>query len=419
VEEEVMRPDAAFLPIILASLAAAAGAAEPAAVLVRARRIHTVAGPAIDGGAVLVRDGKIVEVGRDIRPPEGARVVEVPGEVMPGLVDAASTLGIPRSPAEEFRELTPEMRAIAAVDRDARDLDRALRSGVTAAGITPGGRNVIGGLGAVIKTVPGRRAADVVKADAFLQASLGREAAAGNLSLRSSPPSSYLHRLPTTRMGTVFLLRRASFEALDLARPPGLDLQGESGLARLLVPEGKEVLAGALRGKRPFLVEAGDRQEIEAALRIAEEFGARFVLVGFAEGMDLVERVREKGFRILLDPGIEPGLDPAVARVTLRLPAILDGAGVEFAFASGRGGDVDRLRERLVLVPRTGVAPERILRAATLGAARILGVEDRIGSIEPGKDADLVALRGGGPLDATAAVEWVMVDGVIHDDARN
>jgi imidazolonepropionase-like amidohydrolase len=282
---------------------------------------------------------------------------------------------------------------------------------------------VIGGLGAVVKTGRGRKTGDLVLADGFLQASVSRETASGNMLLRSSAPTSIFHRIPTTRMGTVFLLRRAFFEALDLARPQGLTFPEESSLARFLTPPGKVVLAETLRGRRPLHVCADDRQEIEAALRIVDEFGSKIelgtkiVIQGFAEGMDVVPEVRAKGCRVIIEP-VAPEVDPRIARVSPRLAEILDRAGVEFAFGSDDGRRVPALRRSLAFSLKFGGDPERILRAATLGAARILGIEGRVGTIEPGKDADLVAVRGSGPLDAASGVEWVMVDGKIERAAE-
>jgi imidazolonepropionase-like amidohydrolase len=391
-----------------------ASAGEEPALLIRARRLHPVSSPPIDGGRILVRGGRIEAVGRELEAPPGVQTIDFDGEVFPGLVDGGAPLAIRGLAAEEFRELTPEVRAADGVDRDSRELIRALRAGVTTAAITPGDRNVIGGLGAVMKTAPGRRAGDVLRGDAFLSASLTEAATDGNVNLRFSPPFSFYHRLPTTRMGTVFLLRRSFFEALDLG-PPGDDAAGVETLGRLLTPAGKDVLAGALRGGMPLRLAAQSRQEIEAALRIASDFPARVTLEGFAEGMGLIPQVAARKWGVLLAP-LDPGDEPnrGSAAVTLRLSALLDEAGVEFGFASREAAAVPQLRERLSLSLRSGLDAAKTLRAATLGAARLLGVADRVGSLEPGKDADLVAVRGGGPLDPGASVEWVMVDGKIY-----
>jgi imidazolonepropionase-like amidohydrolase len=389
----------------------------PPDILIRAARVHPVASPPIERGQILVRGGKIVAVGQNLTPVAGVRWMDFPGEVFPGLIDGGAPLAIPVSAAEEFRELTPEIRAADGMDSDAREVARALRAGVTAVAVTPGDRNVIGGLGAVVKTAPGRRAGELLRPDAFLSASLTLAAVDGNMNLRSTAPYSYYHRLPTTRMGTVFLLRRACFEALELALPPGEAALPSSSMARLLTASGKTALAETLRGVRPLRLRAQERQEIEAALRISAEFRMPVVLEGFAGGMELIPEVAARKCRVLLQPGGDLGDEPVRddVRVTLRLAQLLDERGVEFGFASGVGREVALLRDRLSLSLRFGLSAERTLRRATLSTARILGVEERVGSIQPGKDADLVGVRGGGPLERSSAVEWVMVDGRIYN----
>ncbi len=385
-------------------------------ILIRAARVHPVSSMAIDDGEVLVVGGKIAAVGRNLSSPADARTIEVAGEVFPGLIEGGAPLGIAGSHADEFRELTPHIRVAGGLDRDAREFERALLEGVTAAAITPGGRNVIGGLGVVVKTRPPRRADEAVRADAFLSASLTTETFAGNMGLRGSAPFSFYHRIPTTRMGTVFLLRRSFFEALGLALPAGLDAPEDSTLAPFLDAPGKGALADTLRGARPLRVRARERQEIDAALRLASEFRVPLLLEGFHEGAASVGRLSALRCSVLLSPLYatldreESSTRPAL-RDAHRLPALLDAAGIEWAFASGGAGETALLRERLGHASRFGLSPERALRAATLGAARLLGVSDRIGSIEVGKDADLVAVRGGAPLDLASSIEWVMVDG--------
>ncbi len=397
--------------ILAASTSALPGAQET--ILIRAARVHPVSSGPIENGEILVAGGKIAAVGRSLALPSGARVIEVPGEVFPGLIEGGAALG---GGADEFRELTPHLRVAAGLDRDSRVFERALQGGVTTAAVTPGGRNVIGGLGVVVKIRPGRRAQQDVRVDAFLSASLTAESFAGNMNLRGSAPFTFYHRIPTTRMGTVFLLRRSFFEALGLALPAGLEAPEESTLGQFLDRSGKETLAETLCGARPLRVRARERQEIEAALRLASEFRVPVVIEGFGEGADSIGALSSSRSSVLLSPldvSIEVPFDltrPAL-RDAHRLPALLDAAGIEWAFASGSAAETPLLRERLGLSLRSGLTAGRALRAATLDAARLLGVSDRTGSIEAGKDADLVAVGGGGPLDLASRVEWVMVEG--------
>ncbi len=401
----------AFFALVGCIAAALRGTLFAEDLLIRARRVHPVAARPIENGQVLVRDGKIAEVGErtSVQPGSpGVRVIDVPGSLVPGFIDCGSDIGVQGRAAEEWSELTPEARVLDAVDFDHPEIERALAEGVTAVAVSPGARNVVGGLGVVLRTGRkfSRAATIVLEHDAFLDVSLADEAAAGNFNLRFSRPFTYTFRLPNTRMGTVFLARRAFFEALEKPDP--------EVLPRWLLPEGKSLLLAALRGKVRLRVHAGDRQEILAALRLAEEFEARIQIVGGAEARESIPRLLASRIPVLLYPGATPRDEhpERFPAYTARLPGLLARAGVPFAFFSGDGDEVPLLRTRVAMGLRLELSDEKALEALTLGAARILGIESRTGSIEPGKDADLVALSGE-PLDVTSAVLWTMAGGKV------
>jgi imidazolonepropionase-like amidohydrolase len=416
-----------------------AGALGGETILIRARKLYPVSRPPIENGVVLVRGGKIAAVGAEgsevILPAgEPVRVYRAAGSLVPGFIDASSDIAVRGRAAEEFRELTPEMRVLDAVDLEHPELESALRSGVTAVAVSPGGRNVIGGMGAVLRTARTAAGSALLKRDAFLDASLSEEASSGNVNLRFSRPSSYIYRLPNTRMGTVFLLRRAFMEALApeeeaagiparLGSTPGdepSDFLASIAPARMLLPEGKAALRRSLKSDPPLRVWADYQQEVITALRTMDEFKAHFQLLGAAEAMNSIPELAAKKVEILLYAGTnfrEESLE-RFPRYSARLPALLADAGIPFAFFSRSGAEVPLLRSRVALSLRFGLSEEKALEALTLGAAKLLGVESRAGSIEPGKEADLVALSGG-PLDITAEVEWVMVGGDVVYEAES
>ena len=389
-------------------------------ILVRARKVHTVSGEPLEPGQVLIRAGKIVQLGKRIdidKATPGLLVIDVPGTICPGLIDAGSGLGVSGRRADEFRELTPGLPALLGSDLGNSDRRAALRAGVTVAAVTPGDRNVIGGLGGVIKTHGAGLAESVLKETSFVAMSLTEMASSGNRNLRSGRPTSYLYRIPNTRMGTVFLVRRALQEALPGAWDAG---RAVGDLKAMLTPPERGVLREVHAGDRILRVRAQARYEILTALRIAEEFGLKIQIEGAREAIHLVDLLKEKQAALVLSAGETWSGRDLEANLNLgaRLPAELHKAGVPFAFYSDAASSLVSLRERVTWRVRNGLSEAAALEALTLAAARILGVSDRVGSLEPGKDADLVAF-GGSPFDLKAGVLWVMVNGeLVADPAR-
>ncbi len=392
-------------------------------ILVRARKVYTVSGEPLEPGQILIRAGKIVQLGKRIdidKATPGLLVIDVPGTICPGLIDAGSGLGVSGRRADEFRELTPGLPALLGSDLGNTDRRAALRAGVTVAAVTPGDRNVIGGLGGVIKTHGAGLADSVLKETSFVAMSLTEMASSGNRNLRSGRPTSYLYRIPNTRMGTVFLARRALLEGL-----PGISKAWDNGhvvgdLKDMLTPRERVVLRGVHEGTRVLRVRAQARYEILTALRIAGEFGLKIQIEGAREAIHLVDLLKEKQAALVLSAGETWSGNELEANLNLgaRLPAELYRVGVPFAFYSDAASSLVSLRERVTWRVRNGLSEAAALEALTLAAARILGVSDRVGSLEPGKDADLVAF-GGSPFDLKAGVLWVMVNGeLVADPAR-
>ena len=341
-------------------------------------------------------------------------IIDVPGSLCPGLIDGGSGLGVDGRRADEFREMTPGLPAILGADLHTLARRRALQSGVTAAVITPGDRNVVGGLAAVIKTHGDILSGAVLRETSSLSMCLTEMASSGNRTLRSGRPSTYLYRIPTTRMGTVFLARRALLESV----PGGWESSRAVGdLKDMLTGPERDIVREVLAGKRPLRIRAQKRYEILTALRIAGEFGLEVQIEGAREAIHLVSLLKEKKASVFLAANERWSGRELEANLNLsaRLPAALHKAGVPFAFYSDAAAGVAGLRDRVTWCVRRGLPESAALEALTLGAARLLGVSKRIGSIEPGKDADLVAF-GGSPFDASSAVLWVMVNGKLVAD---
>jgi imidazolonepropionase-like amidohydrolase len=342
--------------------------------LLKDARVVSAAGPERPKASVLVVDGKIAKIGEALEAPANARVVDLAGKVLlPGLVDAGGRLALEEAPN--------------ALEPGAPSLRRAALCGVTTAYAGPGNRNVVGGTGAVVKTA-GPERYRALRARADLKTALGSEPSSGNYSPRGTPATFYARR-PTTRMGVVWEFRKAFADARDGRLPEG---EGAS-------------LTEALAGKLPVRVAASKATDVETATSLAAEFGLSIVLEDAQEAWKLAEVLGRLKIPVILRPVFDAGSADARADALSRLRA----AGVEVALAAP-AAEPESLLAAAAFAVRHGASREEALRAVTAVPARILGVADRVGTIEEGRDADLVAFSGD-PLDPRSTVERVWVGG--------
>jgi imidazolonepropionase-like amidohydrolase len=357
-------------------------------------KILSVSGEPIAKGAVVIRGGKIVAVAENVVFPE-AKVVDLSGKVIiPGLIDAGCMLGVAGPANEDGDEVAPQVRIVDSLDPRSPDLARARQSGVTAAFIAPGNRGVIGGVASVVRTAGSSRAAMIVRESAAVKAAIGSMPSQGNFSPRGTA-ASFFARRPTTRMGVAWEFRKAFFDA---GREPGDD-------------PGKAVLAQALAGKLPVRIAASRLTDLETAIQIAEELG---LTISFEEAQEAWKRadvLAKKNIPVLLRPSVVGGSGPSDGSEP-RLDAftLLAKAGVRTALLSTGDPRTEGLLPSVAFAVRHGASPADALRAVTLAPAEILGVADRMGSLQEGKDANLVVLSGA-PHDLTTRVEKVMIDG--------
>lgn len=378
-------------------------------IAIRAGQIHTLAGPVLEKGLVIIRHGKVVAVGKDIPVPEGALFFEDPGaQVTPGLLDADAAMGVdPGNLNEQAREVIPHFRIADALDTRSSRFTRSLKAGITAVYVSPGSRGVIGGLGVVVKTTAGPLSAVMVKADAGLKAVMGAEPSMGNTRSRGAPSTNMFVRRPNTRMGVVWLFREAFHAFRDHQTSP------ESGR----ISAGHAVLSRVASGEIPLRMHARKASDILTAIRLAVEFDTmnlNLVVDEATEAYKVIPAMTRSGVKVVLGPfyfhprsGMErqEGSDLALDNA-----ARLHRAGIQFALRSAGDADPSSLRTGAGLLVRYGLDPSAALQALTLNAARILGVDHRLGSLEAGKDADLVVWDGD-PLSPATRVKAVMVGG--------
>jgi len=377
--------------------------ASPPTFAVFAAELWTMAGAPIRDGVVLVRDGKIAAVGpvADVDVPDGtpARRAAV---VTPGLIDAHATVGLSgvlnvphdQDMLERSAPVQPELRALDAYN--ARDpLVGWLRGfGVTTAHTGHGPGALVAGQTMVVK-LHGRSAdADVVKSLAMLAVTLGEGGrSAGN-------------KAPGTRAKSVAMLREHLQKAREHAQKRAKDPNAPVDLAL-------DAAAKALDREVPLLVTAHRALDLQSALRVGKEFGVDVVLDGAAEAYELLPEIQAAGCWVLPHPAMARA-SGELKNGTMALPKLLATAGVPFALQSGYEAYVPKTRvvlfEAGVAVGR-GLSPEQALRALTVDAARLLRIDDRVGSLVVGKDADL-ALFDGDPFEYTTHCVGTVIDGL-------
>jgi imidazolonepropionase-like amidohydrolase len=410
-ENPALAPRAAVaLPEPRGGLALPAGFEGAAAFAIKAGTVFTMAGVPIRNGVVLVKGGKIEKVGEELDVPAGYAVIDAPGYVvMPGFVSPRSTLGISSnwrrqsSVDEASNPITPELEVKYALEPQAPLFNFSRQLGITTALVTPGNRNVIGGQGVAIRTDGAVVDKMIVKDRAVMVFGFGPQAKRANA-------------MPSTRMGLAALLREtlvkarehlASIERWEKdkkgARPSDLSL---------------EALIPVLKREMPVLVHAEREDDIRTALRIADEFELRIILDGATDAWKLAAEIKKRDIPVILEDVFRGIGNIEDAGFNPRNPALLAEAGILVAFkpetgswlVPGPGESGGDPLEIAAFAVRNGMSEEAALRAITIDAARIVGVDATTGSLEPGKDADLVILRGY-PLSTKAVPEAVFSDG--------
>jgi imidazolonepropionase-like amidohydrolase len=396
---------------VLAAALFLAPAARAETVALVGGTVHPISGPDIPKGTVVFTDGKIVSVGADVAVPAGARLVDVTGKhVYPSLFPAATQLGLVEIGAvratvdtSEIGEINPHARADYAMNFDSELLPVTRSAGVLVAGITPLG-GIVSGSAAAMKLEGWTRE------DATLKAPAAITVFWPNLRIDRSPTARESVRLQekkrdeaVRKLKDVFAEARAYAKARAAEAKPGVPRHDADPRLEALMP--------AIEGKIPVLVVAASLSQIRAALAWAKEENLRLVIGGGADAWRAAAELAGARVPVILDPVL--GL-PARADEPYDAPfanaGVLASAGVRVAINEGDAAFVRNLAQHAATASAYGLSREKALEAITLEPARILGVADRIGSLEPGKDATLF-VSDGDILDVRSAVVAAYLDG--------
>ena len=375
--------------------------------------VHPVDAPVIPNGYVELENDKIKGVGPMEALPKGCEGPSLDvkgGHIVPGFVDAHCHLGLFGDALkfegddgnEATNPCTPHVRAIDGVNPLDRCFQEAREGGVTTVLTGTGSANPISGQGIVIKTLGAWVDQMVLKAPATMKMALGE-----------NPKTVYNGRkeTPTTRMGTASVIRTELARALEyMDRQDKADT--EAGTNAPGYDPRLEALIPVLRGELPVHIHAHRADDIATAVRICREYGLQFVVVHGTEGYRVTELLAAEGVGVITGPILTDRSKPELAGLTIENPARLAKAGVEIAICTDHPvTPIQYLPLCAAIAVRGGLEPEEALRAITLGGARLAGVAHRVGSLTPGKDADVV-VTSGHPLEWTGSVEHVFINGI-------
>lgn len=387
-------------------------------VVLQGGRVLTVTEGIIENGTVVMQNGRITAVGTSVTIPAGARVIDVAGKsVMPGLIDGYTNLGTADYPSfgedddEATHPVTPHMRVIDGLNPANRFFPWAINSGVTAALSAPAEGNLLPGQSALIRLNGATVEEMVLDFPAGVHVTLG-EAPKARYGAKS--------RAPMTRMGSAALLRQTLIDATEYAEKLAAFQRKQE--AHEADPETEkptpvprdlklEALLPVLRGDTPLIVGADRFDDILTAMRITAEFELRMILRGGAEAHRLAEELKEREISVLWGPGDARFGELEAKDGSPRTPALLAAMGIPFAFQTGSIENVTGLLAEARTAFAQGLSYEETLRGLTLYPARILGVEDDLGSLEVGKSADLIVFDGD-PVEDAATVERVFIGGI-------
>ncbi|MHA1618115.1 MAG: amidohydrolase [Promethearchaeota archaeon] len=383
---------------------------------------HTI----YDQGTIMISEGKIEKImlkgepisdGYEIIPAEGRTVV-------PGFIDSHTHQGVFDGSVgrmgydanEASNPSTPMVRVIDAINIEDPAFQEAIQGGVTTINTGPGSANVIGGQFALLKTFAKTHILEdyILKAPSALKAALGEN------------PKRYYgndKKLPSTRMGIAAVFRKAFLDAQtygkkwEIYEKKKANAQEKDENDKIPAePErdlDKEVLLQVLRREIPIHIHCHQHNDIVTAVRLAEEFNLDLMIVHCTEGHKIAEFLADKNIPVSVGPSFVGFEKSELRDISFRTPGLLHKAKVNFSIQSDTFPRLLYFQILPCMAAKYGLPPEEALRAVTINAAHMLGVGDRVGSIEPGKDADIVLWTDHPVRNFFASVQLTMVNGVI------
>ena len=365
-------------------------------------------GEPIENATVILTDGKIMAVGKKVRVPRDAEIVDATGKwVLPGFIDAHAHVGVWEEgegwAGDDVNEMTDpvgaRLRALDAINPADEGFRDALSGGVTSVVVKPGSGNPIGGQTVAIKTW-GRIVDEMIlKSPASMKSALGE-----------NPKRVYgtKDKLPATRLGVAAVIRDALRKAQDYQVKRDAAAKKKEPFDR---DPSLEALTTVLSGELPWCQHTHRADDIATAIRLADEFGYRLIINHATEGYLLADVISERGIPCIVGPMFHTRSKVEVRNRNLANPGKLANAGVLVALTTDHPVvAIDFLVHQATFAWREGMSRDDALRSITINPARIMGFDDRVGSLAKGKDADVV-IWSGDPLDVMQRAERVFLEG--------
>lgn len=370
-------------------------------------QVHDAICPETVIADILVENGKIREIGKNLNIPENTEIIDATGlQVYPGFVEAHCHIGLHGYgigyEGRDYCELndicTPQLRGIDGVKPIDVGFQKAARAGVTSVCTGPGSADVLGGTFTTLKTV-GKRVDNMII----------KEAVAMKCAFGENPKRCYEKMSDTSRMTTAFILREALAKAKlymakkeaagdDVLKMPPLDMKSEA-----LIP--------VLKGEMPLKAHAHTTEDMFTALRIAKEFGVKITLEHVTEGHLIVDELVKENVPLAVGPTLTDASKYELRNKSWETPGVLAKAGCQVSIIT----DAPVIPQEYLplcagLAVRAGMEPFAALQAITINAAKHAGIADRVGSLEVGKDADIV-IADGCPFEVSTKIKYVLIDG--------
>jgi len=353
---------------------------------------------------LLIEHGKIAAIGADL---SGDEIIDAAGlNVYPGFVEAHSHIGLDGygtgPEGRDYNEMNdiccPQLRAIDGINPMDPSMEYARNAGVTTACTGPGSANVLGGTFTAIKTVGKRVDKMIVKKEVAMKCAFGE-----------NPKRCYQSKTDSCRMTTASILREALSKAKVYAAK--LDAAGDDLSKQPAFDMKMQALLPVIRGEIPLKAHAHQADDIFTAIRVAEEFGVKLTLEHVTEGHLIVEELAEAGYPLAVGPTMSHASKVELRNKSWTTPGVLAKAGCQVSIITDNSViQQENLALCAGMAVKAGMDPFQALQAITINPARHIGIADRVGSLEVGKDADVV-ITNGNPFEISTRVKLVLIDG--------